>query len=205
MPWQLELRDGKHCVVKKGESSPVPGGCHDSRADAIKHQRALYANESRVASMYAELDAQPDEIVEIPDVESPLESFPPASSRVVKIEIPTDEALTASVMQQMERMSERQARTDQALVAALQAIGEREHVVNVHSSPITVEPPTVNVEAPNVTVESPTVNVEPAQITVAAPDVTVRPNIVMPSVSKTVTFERDPLTGQVERAEVTES
>ncbi|HSE43878.1 MAG TPA: hypothetical protein VLA89_00965 [Gemmatimonadales bacterium] len=51
MPWILSQREGKWCVVKKGETSPVPGGCHDSRAKAIKHQRALYANESRMASM----------------------------------------------------------------------------------------------------------------------------------------------------------
>lgn len=45
MPWSIEQRDGKYCVIKKGETSPVPGGCHASRADAVKHQRALYANE----------------------------------------------------------------------------------------------------------------------------------------------------------------
>jgi hypothetical protein len=32
-------------VVKKGESTPVPGGCHSTRAQALAHQRALYANE----------------------------------------------------------------------------------------------------------------------------------------------------------------
>lgn len=45
MPWSIKQRDGKYCVVKEGASAPVPGGCHSSRADAIKHQRALYANE----------------------------------------------------------------------------------------------------------------------------------------------------------------
>lgn len=203
MPWKLELRDGKHCVVKEGESSPVPGGCHSSRADAIKHQRALYANESRVASMYAELDAQPDPEPVVPL--EPVAVFP--TGRTVKIEIPTDEALTASVMQQMERMSERQARTDQALVAALEAIGAKESVVNVHAAPITVNPTPVNVEAPNVTVESPTVNVEAPNVSVAAPAVTVKPadvNVTLPERQKTVTFERDPLTQQVTRAEVTE-
>jgi hypothetical protein len=45
MPWRIEQRGGKHCVIKEGESSPVPGGCHESRADAVKHQRALYASE----------------------------------------------------------------------------------------------------------------------------------------------------------------
>lgn len=53
MPWNISRRGGKYCVVKQGESEPVPGGCHASRADAIKHQRALYANEpsARTASL----------------------------------------------------------------------------------------------------------------------------------------------------------
>src|SRR3990167_6077167 len=43
MPWTVSKRDGHYCVVKKGESQPVPGGCHATRAMAIRHQRALYA------------------------------------------------------------------------------------------------------------------------------------------------------------------
>jgi hypothetical protein len=186
-------------VVSEADGNVM--GCHESRTDAVKQSAALYANESRVASMYAELDAQPD-----PEPVVQLEVEPVAAvSRVVKIEIPTDEALTASVMQQMERMSERQARTDQALVAALEAIGAKENIVNVHSAPITVNPTPVNVEAPNVTVEAPTVNVPPTTVNVAAPNVTVKaPDVVLPERQKTVTFERDPLTQQVTRAEVTE-
>jgi hypothetical protein len=42
--WTIQERGGQHCVVKKGDTNPVPGGCHASRADAIKHMRALYAN-----------------------------------------------------------------------------------------------------------------------------------------------------------------
>lgn len=203
MPWSLQQRDGEWCVIKESDGSSE--GCHSSRADAIKHQRALYANEARVASMYAELDAQPDPEPEPEVAPEPVAVFP--TGRTVKIEIPTDEALTASVMQQMERMSERQARTDEALVAALQAIGARDPVVNVHAAPITIEPTPVTVQAPNVTVESPTVNVEAPSVNVEAPSVTVQPadvNVTLPERQKTVTFERDPLTQQVTRAEVTE-
>lgn len=46
MPWEIKRRGSQHCVVKKGESTPVRGGCHATRAEAIKHQRALYANEA---------------------------------------------------------------------------------------------------------------------------------------------------------------
>lgn len=46
MPWNVRKRGNRWCVVKVGESSPVPGGCHPTRAEAIRHQRALYAGES---------------------------------------------------------------------------------------------------------------------------------------------------------------
>lgn len=49
MPWEIKKKGSQYCVHKKGSSSPVPGGCHSSRADAIKHQRALYAKEPTAA------------------------------------------------------------------------------------------------------------------------------------------------------------
>ena len=45
MPWSLKQRGSQWCVVKQGETEPVPGGCHSSREKALAHQRALYANE----------------------------------------------------------------------------------------------------------------------------------------------------------------
>lgn len=36
-----------YAVVKEGESSPVPGGCHDSLAEARRHMAALYAAENQ--------------------------------------------------------------------------------------------------------------------------------------------------------------
>src|SRR3989304_4121598 len=53
MPWQIAKRGDNWCVVKEGESEPIKGGCHASRSEALKHQRALYAKESRRASMEA--------------------------------------------------------------------------------------------------------------------------------------------------------
>jgi len=35
-----------YAVVKEGESSPVPGGCHETLAEARRHMSALYAAES---------------------------------------------------------------------------------------------------------------------------------------------------------------
>jgi hypothetical protein len=46
MPWNVRKRGKKWCVIKVGESAPVPGGCHDTREEAVRHQRALYAGEN---------------------------------------------------------------------------------------------------------------------------------------------------------------
>lgn len=197
MPWSLSRRDGKWCVVKDDDGEVE--GCHESRTDAIKQQRALYANESRVAAMYAELDEQVEEVVQEEIVE-PEPVTLRNGSELVKIEIGKEnEALTASVLQQLEKMSAREAETQQALVAALHAIGTRSPVVNV-------EAPNVDVAAPNVNVEPPAVTVEAPEVTVQAPNVSITPdiNVHLPSSSRTVTFERDPLSGQVTQAKVEE-
>lgn len=49
MPWSIEMRDGKHCVIKDSDGSNE--GCHATREEALAQQRALYATESRRASM----------------------------------------------------------------------------------------------------------------------------------------------------------
>ncbi len=188
MPWSLERRDSKWCVVKESDGSSA--GCHDSRADAIKQQRALYANESRMASMYDELDSM---------------TLPPLEPQE-----PTLDPGTVLVAAVMERMSDRQAHTDQALIAALEAIGARDPVVNFHAPPITVEPTPVTVEAPHVTVEAPKVQVDGATVYVPAAQVTVAPpavnvDVIVPERQKTITFERDPLTQQVTKADVVET
>ena len=45
MPWRVERRGSRYCVIKEGTTSPVPGGCLATRAEAVRHQRALYAGE----------------------------------------------------------------------------------------------------------------------------------------------------------------
>lgn len=42
VPYVIQKKGEKHCVVKKGGAQVA---CHDSRPDAIKQMRALYANE----------------------------------------------------------------------------------------------------------------------------------------------------------------
>lgn len=45
MPWEVRAKDDEYCVYKIGGDSPIKGGCHKNRGDAVKHVRALYANE----------------------------------------------------------------------------------------------------------------------------------------------------------------
>ena len=212
MPWSVSQRDGKWCVIKEGESSPIPGGCHGSRTDAIKHQRALYANESRTAAMYAELDAQDYGWVEEKE-EAPVpveleDSLSPFAAQLVSLILKDEreKSLTASLAQSMDAISARMASEKEertALVAALSAIGQP--VINVETPEVTVHVPPaevrVDVPAAEVTVNTPEVKVD-----VPAPQVTFSPEITLPAsnVTKTVTFERDPLTGQVSSAEIRE-
>lgn len=52
MPWDIKEKDGQFCLYKKGSSTPIKGGCHETEAEARKHQKALYANEANTASRY---------------------------------------------------------------------------------------------------------------------------------------------------------
>lgn len=214
MPWSLERRDSKWHVIREADGSSEAS--HDSRTDAIKHQRALYARQEIVASMYAELDAQPDELLDemidytVSRIEQPAlaaSALSPLAAELVGLLLKDEreKSLVASMADSQSLISQQlhEAREDrQALVAALGRMGSPTiHMpapeVNVH-----VPPAEVNFTVPPAEV---TVNVPDVNVTVAAPQVTVRPEIVLPSSQKTVTFERDPLTQQVTRAEVTET
>jgi 2'-5' RNA ligase len=54
MPWKVEKRGSRYCVVKEGTTRPIPGGCHATRADAVKQQKALYAREAANAARQAD-------------------------------------------------------------------------------------------------------------------------------------------------------
>lgn len=59
MPWELRAgRDDQWCVHKEGEDEAVPGGCHPTRDEALRHQRALYAAE-RERGMTAAVSPEP--------------------------------------------------------------------------------------------------------------------------------------------------
>lgn len=207
MPWSLEQRDGEWCVIKESDGSSA--GCHSSRADAIKQQRALYANESRMASLYQELDALPDPeptpVVE--DVPAPSMSPVTAEIMALLLREEKERSLVASIADQQELMVQRMQQDQEermALVAALGRMGSPTINIPAQAAPevnVHVPPAEVNFTVPPAEVN---VHVPPAEINFSAPDVNVTVE-APPSVQKTVTFERDPLTQQVTRADVVES
>lgn len=73
IPWEVKKNGDKFCVYKKGESAPIHGGngsCHDTREEAVRQMRALYASEStRMHSLIAfsdgilqDAEGEPDNI-----------------------------------------------------------------------------------------------------------------------------------------------
>lgn len=68
MPWRIEQRDGKFCVIK--ESDGENEGCHETREEAVEQQRALYANEPAMTASAAPLKP-PRAWFERPEGDSP--------------------------------------------------------------------------------------------------------------------------------------
>lgn len=141
----MNKRGDSWCVVKEGESEPIKGGCHASRSDALKHQRALYANESQMASangpLRIELGGVPDETLPVL-----VESLTAISDRLAE----TEGAL-ALVMEKLTLLA--------SVEPPVVNVSVPEPVVN-----ITVPEPVVNVNVPEARVEittpAPVVNVE---------------------------------------------
>lgn len=202
MPWSLN----------EGEIVQDPEGV--SWTEAVKHQRAFFANKARVAAMYTELDATTEEYVEMAAIpEEPVamsqitpSSLSPFAAELVNLLLKDDRerSLTASIAQSQESIAEHLRQTQeerQALVAALAQIGNP--TINVAPADVQVDvnvpPAEVRVEAAQIHLPAPEVTVQAA----AAPNVTVTPEIILPSPTKTITFERD-FDGRVTKADVTE-
>lgn len=171
MPWSVAKRGDSWCVVKEGETEPIKGGCHASRSDALRHQRALYANESSTASANGPLRI---ELGGVPDETLPV--------------------LVASLT----AISDRLAETEGALALVMEKLALL----------ASAEPPVVNVSVPepvvNITVPEPVVNVNVPEARVEITTPTPVVNVELPPVRKTVTFERDALSGSVTGAVVEE-
>ena len=208
MPWSI-TRDGpKYCVTKQGEDSPLK--CYDNRTDAIKYQRALYANESR-ASVVAALTYE--EPVEAPDtrLEEALARLDEiaakeASKEHLQVTVKSaDHEVTEALIATLDQISERLLngeRVSESLIASLHAMAAQPApIVNVAPTEVHIPETVVNVPAPVVNVEAPVVNIPETVVNVPAPNVTV--NMPEASKEKKVTFTRDPF-GKLEGAEITE-
>lgn len=44
MPYSIEKQGDQHCVYNTETGETVPGGCHDSKQDAVDHLAALESN-----------------------------------------------------------------------------------------------------------------------------------------------------------------
>jgi len=80
VPWSIVNKGGEKpfCVVKKGEDTPIPGGCHKVRQDAVQHLQALYASESAYAVAESFIEEGPSETTELTydaSTESPWAGF----------------------------------------------------------------------------------------------------------------------------------
>lgn len=209
MPWSIQRRDGRFCVVKDADGEVE--GCHATRVDAVKQQRALYANESRMASMYDELDSVTEEWVE-PEPAAQVPAVPqngvlsPLASELVGMLLKDEreKSLIASLASSMDRIADHVGKTDEERAALVAALGQvSQPIVNVPATVVNVEPTPVTVEAPEVHVAAPEVNVAPPEVHVEAAKAPVV-HVHQPRTTKTVTFERDPVTGDVSKAEVVE-
>lgn len=56
MPYRIEEQDGKYCVIKISDGSNT--GCSATKAEALAHMRALYANEPHTSAMVALLPSK---------------------------------------------------------------------------------------------------------------------------------------------------
>lgn len=61
MPWEVREHNGKWCVFKEGEDSPISGGCHETKKEAMAQLRALYANEKRMHSVLTFSQLEPSD------------------------------------------------------------------------------------------------------------------------------------------------
>lgn len=192
MPWHVEERDGEYCVIKDSDGSKA--GCHPSREKANAQMRALYSSESRTADIEVDWG---DLFDEEPNGNQPLKiEIGQAPSETGQAVVAALEALAARLQAAEERqlefveivqkLKEVVASDQEALVASLNQMAEGikeavtlrpEVVVNVPDFPEFPEIPTPVV---NVTVEPPDQR------------------------RKTVNVTRDPLTGLIASAEISE-
>lgn len=74
MPYEIKKRGDKYCLIKENTGKTVPGGCHETRAEAIDHMQAIGAAKHAYAVAKAfEEDGYDDEVEVAPDLADAVE------------------------------------------------------------------------------------------------------------------------------------
>jgi phage I-like protein len=67
MPWETKKNGDQYCVYVKGASTPIKGGCHDTRDEAVKHVQALYVNAKKHMHLALPISAFSDVVEDTDD------------------------------------------------------------------------------------------------------------------------------------------
>lgn len=182
MPWSIQHKGDEWCVIKDSDGSSA--GCHATRERALKQQRALYAQESQMAS---------------------VENGVPA----VKVELSSDTSeRDAALVASMEAMTETLGQVVDALAQVVETQNaDRAALTEAITAAANQPEPVVNVYVPEIVLPeqpSPTVNVHVPKTKLLLPQApTPVVNVTLPGTKKTVKFTRN-LQGEVEQAEIEE-
>jgi len=99
MPWHIEERDGRFCVIKDDDGDNA--GCHDSRDQAEAQMRALYANEpeARVAALDGEREIRSATFqpIDVADDGSSFEGYAAVFDELATFDLPGVGTVTEEV------------------------------------------------------------------------------------------------------------
>jgi hypothetical protein len=185
MPYTIEQRGDEWCVIKESDGKSM--GCHASRSRAVAQQRALYANEPSLSASTE--NGQPPVKIEFSSVKEDVAPALIASIEAITERLKRNEEALRHVTDTMERIAET-------------IVADREELTRVLTAAVQAppaQPPVVNVTVP----EQPAPHVEVNVPELSQPDVHVVVE-AQPSKPRKVVFERDPLTGSVSKAEISE-
>lgn len=198
MPWHVSERDGKFCVIKDSDGSTA--GCHETREKANAQLRALYANEPKTAALeidYADLEFD----------------VPEAASQPLRIEVgqAPDRAVDA-IVAALSQMSERLIAAEERQIEFVEIVQKLKEIVESDRESLVASlgqmteaireavsaQPEIVVNVPEIQmpeIPAPVVNVQPPEVTV---------QYTPQKTSKQITVKRDPITGAISSAEVTD-
>lgn len=201
MPWSISERDGKFCVVKDDDGEVE--GCHETRAQALAQQRALYSSESATASLeidWSGLDFDPAPKPILLEVGRPPEP-PPLRIEVSPAPVETDEALVAA----LDALHDRLRESDERQAQIVEAMKELAVIVNADREQLAASLTALTAaiqDQPAPVVNIPEFPEIPAAV-VNVPEPVVHVHVPR-APDKKLKIERDPVSGMIASATVEE-